>query len=142
MLNSTDFGKIGEVRFLYELTSRGIQVSIPYGNSARYDMIADFNGKLNRIQIKTTSQFNDNKTSAIVKCTSYTTRLNGVAASYVDDVDYIGVFIPEWDQVLLIPISIIGNAQTFSIRKEKNDKLGGPKPHYLEDFVLDKIILN
>ena len=143
MLNSTDLGKVGETKFLYEFSKRGIQVSIPYGNSARYDMIADFNGKLNRIQIKTSTQISKGLTneSVLVKCTSYTTRINGSEASYENEVEYIGCYIPEYDIALLIPIEEIGNSKTFSIRlKEDTIKTGGPKPHYIKDYLIDTII--
>ena len=48
---SKEKGNIGEAIILAEFVKRGIQVSIPYGDCARYDLIAEFNGKLNKIQI-------------------------------------------------------------------------------------------
>jgi len=51
-MNSKNKGNIGESQALAEFTKRGIQVSIPFGDNARYDLIADFNGKLNKIQVK------------------------------------------------------------------------------------------
>lgn len=49
---SKDKGNIGESVVLTEFIKRGIQVSIPFGDNARYDLIADFNGRLNKIQVK------------------------------------------------------------------------------------------
>ena len=48
-MNSKKKGDIGESRILYEFVKRGIQVAIPFGDNARYDLIAEFNGKLNKI---------------------------------------------------------------------------------------------
>ena len=51
-MNSKDKGNIGEAIVLAEFTKRQIQVAIPFGDNARYDLIAEFNGKLNKIQVK------------------------------------------------------------------------------------------
>lgn len=48
-MNSKDKGNIGEAIVLAEFTKRQIQVAIPFGDNARYDLIAEFNGKLNKI---------------------------------------------------------------------------------------------
>ena len=44
-MNSKDKGNIGEAIAIAEFTKRNIQVSIPFGDNARYDLVADFNGK-------------------------------------------------------------------------------------------------
>lgn len=48
-MNSKTKGNIGEAIALAEFAKRNIQVAIPFGDNARYDLIADFNGKLNKI---------------------------------------------------------------------------------------------
>ena len=48
-MNTKTKGNIGEAIILAEFVKRGIQVSIPFGDNARYDLIAEFNGKLNKI---------------------------------------------------------------------------------------------
>ena len=57
-LNSSQLGNIGEVRVLSEFVKLGIPCYIPYGDGNMVDLVADFNGKLNRIQIKTTRALN------------------------------------------------------------------------------------
>lgn len=51
-MNNKDKGNIGESKIIYEFAKRGVQVSIPFGDNARYDLIAEFGGKLNKIQVK------------------------------------------------------------------------------------------
>ena len=51
-MNSKDKGNIGEAIMLAEFIKRGIQVSIPFGDNARYDLIIDLNGKLYKVQVK------------------------------------------------------------------------------------------
>ena len=59
-MNSKAKGNIGEGVVLSEFVKRGIQVSIPFGDNARYDLIAEFNGKLNKIQVKYCNEINRN----------------------------------------------------------------------------------
>ena len=49
MTHTKDKGSIGEAIILTEFLKRGVPVSLPFGDNERYDMIAEFNGKLNRI---------------------------------------------------------------------------------------------
>lgn len=46
-------GMITELKCMEKLISMGYYISIPYGNSNKYDLILDYNNKLYRIQIKT-----------------------------------------------------------------------------------------
>ena len=48
-MNSKDKGNIGEALVLAEFTKRNIQVCIPFGDNVRYDLVADFHGKLQKI---------------------------------------------------------------------------------------------
>lgn len=43
-MNSKNKGNIGEAIILAEFIKYGIQVSLPFGDNARYDMIADIKG--------------------------------------------------------------------------------------------------
>ena len=45
-------GELAELRFWTEATRRGMIVSKPYGDSARYDFVVDCGGKLSRVQVK------------------------------------------------------------------------------------------
>jgi hypothetical protein len=48
-MNNKTKGELSEARALYEFQKAGIPVALPWGDNQRYDMIAEFNGKLNRI---------------------------------------------------------------------------------------------
>ena len=55
-------GNIGFGKAIEYFTSQGIPVSIPLKDTQKYDFIADFNGGLQRISVKT-SRFSKNGTS-------------------------------------------------------------------------------
>ena len=69
-MNSKEKGNIGEGLALAEFAKRGIQVSIPFGDNARYDLIAEFNGKLNKIQVKYCNQQISENNSIACPCAS------------------------------------------------------------------------
>lgn len=47
-------GDLGEARVMYECIKRGYKVAIPHGHDWTADLIVERDGKLERIQIKTT----------------------------------------------------------------------------------------
>ncbi|MBI3241916.1 MAG: hypothetical protein HYZ49_06450 [Chloroflexi bacterium] len=54
MRNTSSIGQIGEVAVMQKLIEAGWQVLIPYGNSAPYDLVAEKDGRMIRLQIRTT----------------------------------------------------------------------------------------
>jgi hypothetical protein len=53
MLTPREQGDFGERAALYWLVAQRAQVSIPFGHSPHYDLVADLNGRLLRVQVKT-----------------------------------------------------------------------------------------
>lgn len=139
-MNSKNKGNIGESRILWEFVKRGIQVSIPFGDNARYDLVADFNRKLNKIQIKYCDQQIING-SIVLPCSSSTNHTtNKHYTTYKNDVDYFAFYIPKWDVPLLVPIEEIGNKKSICFRNEpaKNGQKSGI--HLIQDYSFDKAL--
>lgn len=139
-MNSKDKGNIGESIVLAEFIKRGIQVSIPFGDNARYDLIADFNGKLNKIQVKYCNQLS---TTGSVSCpcassTNHTT--NKHLSTYENDVDYICFYLACWDVVTIVPIEQIGTKKTISFRLDKPKTTNQFNINLVEDYSFDKIL--
>ena len=103
-MNSKSIGNIGETKVLCKFVELGIPVYIPFGDNEKSDLIADFNGKLNRIQVKTSLKAEDGK--MIFDLTSSTFhRKNGVRHIYSsDEIDYFACYNIERDKIFLIPI--------------------------------------
>jgi hypothetical protein len=53
MLTPRQQGDFGERAALHWLVGQGACVSIPFGHSPHYDLISDFDGELQRVQVKT-----------------------------------------------------------------------------------------
>ena len=138
-MNSKDKGNIGEAIVLAEFTKRGIQVSIPFGDNARYDLVADFNGKLNRIQIKYCNQITENN-SVLCPCASSTNHTtNKHYTIYNNDIDYFCFYILVWDKLVLIPIEVAGTKKSMTFRLEK-PKNNNSNVNYVDDYSIDKIL--
>ena len=139
-MNSKDKGNIGEAIVLAEFTKRQIQVAIPFGDNARYDLIAEFNGKLNKIQVKYCGQITENN-SFICPCASSTNHTtNKHLSTYDNDVDYMAFYLASIDKLLLVPIEQLAGKKTITFRLEapKNGQKIGI--NLVDDYLLDKII--
>lgn len=55
LINRRQQGDLGEVSAIEWLTRKGATVSAPFGHSPDYDLIADFEGRLLRVQVKTST---------------------------------------------------------------------------------------
>lgn len=60
-MNTKDVGNIGESSIIAEFVYHSIPVYLPFGDNLSCDLIADFGGKLQRIQVKTCSDIKDGK---------------------------------------------------------------------------------
>ena len=139
-MNSKDKGNIGEAIVLAEFTKRQIQVAIPFGDNARYDLIAEFNGKLNKIQVKYCGQTTENN-SFICPCASSTNHTtNKHLSTYDNDVDYMAFYIASIDKLLLVPIEQLEGRKTITFRLELPKSGQTIGINLIEDYLLDKII--
>ena len=138
-MNSKQKGNIGEAIVLAEFTKRGIQCSIPYGDNARYDLIAEFNGKLNKIQVKYCNQqlIGNSINCPCASSTNHTT--NKHYTTYEKDIDYFAFYIKEWDVCCLVPIEDIGTHKQIHLRKDE-PLTPQKKVHYIDDYSFDKIL--
>ena len=97
-------GNLTELQFLAAFMENECGVSIPYGDNSKYDFIADVNGKLLKIQVKTSSYVDEKQTAIKFSCRS--THLNCKGVSNVkyskDEIDYFATY---WEnKCYLIPV--------------------------------------
>ena len=130
-------GNIGESRVLFEFVKREIPVYLPFGDNETADLVAEFNGKINKIQIKTITTINKN--NALEFPTSRRPVGNNARIAYnEEEVDYFVFYCLELDKILLVPYKeVMNNKTSFTI---KLDKSNNKKSHYIEDFTFDKIL--
>lgn len=87
-MNTKRYGNIGEAVAIGSFVKKGIPVYLPFGDNERADLIAEFGGKLNKIQVKTSVK-TDNGTVSFSVVSSTKHRKNGCKHKYTkDEVDY------------------------------------------------------
>ena len=132
---SNEYGISQELLVISSLVNYG-PVSIPYGNSARYDCILDLNGHLIKIQIKSLNKLSDNDTIVVPMANTRMSADGAVRKIYTkEDVDYIAIYFNEW--VYLFPIEV--GKQSLRVRINKPANINHTQ-HWIEDYRIDKIL--
>jgi len=139
MWNSKSVGNFGEIKTISKFIELGIPVYVAFGDNERCDLIAEFNGKLQKIQVKTANE--ETNGSIICPCRSSKNRTtNRFYDKYVNDVDYFVFYNQNRDLLALVSMEEIGNAAMISLRFEptKNNQKNGVR--FIEDFSFDKML--
>ena len=113
-------GEISEGIVAAHLLRLGYSVSIPFGNSQRYDLILDLGDSLQRVQVKTGRLSN----GCVRFQTTARNTINGKRSSYHGLADLIMVYCPGTGKVYAVPVSEQTNASEMLLRVEPTR--GGP----------------
>ena len=101
MKNTTNLGNIGQAYVIAKFVELGIPVYTPVGEGYPTDLIADFKGKLNKIQIKTTENLHDNY---MVWKITHQQGYHGKRTKYTNqEVDYFDLYCIETKGLYLVP---------------------------------------
>jgi hypothetical protein len=135
--NTKAVGDLSEIMVIEELVRAGCSVAVPLGENNRYDLIAEMQGALVRIQVKTGRL---RKGAVIFNCYSSHSHRNGTACRpYTNEVEYFGVYCRELEAVYLVGIydtaRVTGslrvhpahNRQTRGIRWASDYTLSAPR---------------
>jgi hypothetical protein len=119
MLPPREQGDFGERAALYWLVAQGAQVSIPFGHSPHYDLVADLGGQLLRVQVKTCA-CRQNERWCVTVCTRGGNQSwSGLVKKLdLDRIDHLFVLVadgPQW----FIPADRVEGGRAIL--------LGGPK---------------
>lgn len=120
-------GNLGLGKAIEYFTSNSIPIAIPLNDTQKYDLIADFNGKLQKISIKT-SKATKNGTSFEVQLrnTGGSSGISKVRPFDNNSCDYVFIYTAD-EKLYLIPAQsinsinsiVVGNKWTEYIVKSK-----------------------
>lgn len=134
-MDSKQIGNITELEVLTYITKLGYQVSIPFGDRERYDQIWDINGKLLKIQVKTS---HGDENSITFSCRS-SNRKQGknISRTYTaDEIDYFATF---WNgKCYMIPIDQTSNSKTMRFKPPKNGQIKGIS--FAKDYEVEEVL--
>lgn len=133
IMDTNTLGKITELEVMSYIIKKGYSVSVPFGDKDRYDQIWDINGKLLRIQIKTSHLYNKNTGKAIEFKTTGTS--NGKTTIYTkDDIDYFATF---WEgQVYVVPVEETSSKKVLRFEATINQ----PNICWAKNYTVEEIL--
>ncbi len=108
-------GEMSESLVLAHLLKLGFSVSVPFGNSQKYDLVLDRAGKLDRVQVKTGRI----KNGCVVFQTAARNTINGKRTSYYGAADLLMIYCPDNGLVYVVPITADMNASTMALRLDR-----------------------
>lgn len=138
MLNSKQKGNITEVECMLAFLKLGYNVLMPYGDCERYDFVVDIEGKLLKIQVKTSSDSHIDEGYIIFKCANKTTK-EGQFVRHPYTKEQIDYFMTSYnDQCYLIPVEETSTEKRLRFTPPKNGQLKGIS--FAKDYELEKMV--
>ena len=139
MLNSKQIGNITEMQCMLAFMEQGYNVLTPYGDCERYDFVADVNGELLKIQVKT-SRPSRHGEGAIVFNTSSQTTQNGKEVHHSYNEEQIDYFMTSYEgQTYLIPVQeCSAREKTLRFIPPKNGQIKGIS--FASDYEFKKVV--
>lgn len=140
-MNTKEIGNLTELQCITGLYSLGCNISIPFGNSQKYDLIMDYKGKLYKIQVKHSQ---DGFTDDILTHFSFKTKWVGHNNNdynentySIEDIDYFATF--HHGEVYLIPVEeCLGASKTLRYFPPKNNQKKGVS--FAKDYLASKVL--
>lgn len=125
-------GNLTELECITAFYKLGYQCSIPYGENSRYDFIADIDGKLIRVQCKTSREVDVGVIEFPCRSSRSNTQSNLQRRYTADEIDYFCTF---WNgQCYLVPISECSVTKVLRFVAPKNNQKVGIT--YAKDYEL------
>lgn len=140
-MTTKEQGIIGEAQVLAKFQSLNIPVSIPFGDNQPYDLIIDVKGKLYKIQVKTSSQTDNGKTTFRLQKVRVNQSKNTVSYYKESEIDYYALYSIVRNKIFLIPFSESYNS-CITIRYEENKYSNGNQfdVKYEDDYTVEKVL--
>ena len=136
-MDSKLIGNITELEVLTYVTKLGYQVSIPFGDRERYDQIWDIDGKLLKVQVKTSHEI-DNGAAAAFSCRSSQRSKGKTKNSRYQDTE-IDYFATIWQgKCYLVPIQETSTEKILRFAPPKNGQTKGIT--FAESYEVERVL--
>lgn len=138
-MNSKRIGNIGEAKVLAKFVEMGIPIYIPFGDDEKADLIAEFDGKLNKIQVKTSIK-SKNGCSIFDLTSSTAHRTNGERRKYLNsEIDYFALYSLDRDKIYLMKVPD-NPMSAITIRFEDTKSGTKSRVNYESDFLIENVL--
>lgn len=138
MDESLSRGSATELHGILAFEKLGYYCSIPFNGSCRYDFVVDLNGKLLRIQAKSSRYYDENNTSFIFNGTRSTTNTHETKRyTYSsDEIDYFYTHFLGYD--FLVPVEEVSTNKILRLKKGIGNNL--EQINVASDYLLEKVV--
>ncbi|UPV76176.1 group I intron-associated PD-(D/E)XK endonuclease [Halorussus limi] len=134
-MNPSRKGDETEATILGRLMQAGVSVSVPFGDSDRYDLVVDDRTRRYRVQCKTGSWVDG---TVRFNLYSSTTDSEGrVDADYTpDEIDAYAVYSPDTDSVYWVPIEATGSGEMRLRVEDHHPKVPKSRINWASEYAL------
>ena len=141
-MNSKNKGNLGEVKTLSKFIELNIPVYLPFGDNERADLIAEFDGKLNKIQVKSASMRPNGTCAFPFYSFSNAKGNNGKGYKklfYGNEIDYFVLYNLTLDKIMIYKNNNL-NQSGITIRyiKTRNNQSIGVV--YFDEYSFEKLL--
>lgn len=139
-MNTKRLGNIGEVKAISKFVEMQIPVYLPFGDIEKADLIAEFNGKLNKIQVKTSESFENNSFQVDLTSSTIRKHLDYRHKYTSDEIDYFVIYNLQSDILLIFPIKDLEGRSTIKLNIPFKSSRNQHTAFNWEDYTFEKII--
>ncbi len=124
-MNRKKQGDIGVAMAISYFTSNGYAVSIPIGDSSRYDLIIDMNNILQRVQVKTTGYKSVGSTYQVQLSTQGGNQSWNYISKYIlkEEVDIVFVYCLNGTMYIL-PVDVVLGRRSLQLKSSLDTYMG------------------
>lgn len=134
-LTTQQKGTSTEIFVAAYLLNLGYNVSQPFCQDSKYDLIVDVNNKLLRLQVKTSRLTNNNSIEFNCRSTTKNSKTNKSRRYEDNEIDYFATF---WNnQVYLVPIQECSTTKRLHLIPTKQSNWC-----YIEDYLVEEVLKN
>ena len=135
-LDSKKKGNLTEMLCMSAFMAQNCSVCIPFGDNSKYDFIADVDGHLFKIQVKTSSQSKGKENAIKFSCRSTHVNCKGVQNIRYkkEDIDYFATYYN--NQCYLVPVTECSAEKTLRLAPTNNGQQKGIT--YATEYALEK----
>ena len=140
-MNTKRIGNLTELQCITYLYALGCSISIPFGNSDKYDLVMDVNGKLYKVQCKHSSEYYDDDGKIdYIKFSTYwqSHNSNGYKKNKYksNEIDFFATFYN--DKCYLVPANECSMEKILRLKAPKNQQSKGVS--FLSDYLAEEVI--
>lgn len=136
MRDTKSIGNTCEGTVLAAMIKARLKVLMPFGEDRRYDLAADVDGRLVRVQCK-----NGRLRNGVIcfNCCSSHYHRGGTSKSYRGEADFFGVYCPETDKVYFVPVDKAPTGKGY-LRVDPARSVTGRKSMMARDYEFAGIV--